>query len=94
MTMPREGWKKKNLEIRKERLRAVLRKEPYLETKWLVDRFQLSKYTVLKVKKEIYKELNIKPLNSPYITLKESRASMREIVRPWRPQKKNLDKAD
>ena len=94
MTMPREGWNKRNRETRKERLRDVLRKEPYLETKLLAERFQLSKYTVLNVKREVYKELGIEPLNSPYITLKESRAAMREVVHPWIPQKKKLDKAN
>lgn len=90
--MPREGWKKKNREVRKERLRAVLRKEPHLETKLLAGRFDLCAATVREIKREIHKELGIEPLNTTYITVKESRKAVREVVHPWRPQKKKLDK--
>lgn len=91
MTLPGNGWFKKDKEAKKERLREVLRKDPYVETKLLVERFGLSRATILKIRKEIYKELGIKPLNSPYITLKESRKAMPEVVHPWR-RKKKLDK--
>jgi len=44
-----------------KRIKEVLLKDPWLETTHLVQRFGVTKDTILKIKKEVYKELNIKP---------------------------------
>ena len=88
MTLPGNGWYKKSKDAKKDRLRDVLRKDPHCETKILAKRFGLSKSTVLKIKKEVHKEMGIKPLNSTYITKKESRKAMPQVIHPWRGKKK------
>jgi hypothetical protein len=81
-----EGYVKKNNKIKRERLRNVLRKDPYCETKILSSRFGFCGNIIQDERKEILKELGLKPLNSTYVTVQEARKKAPVQSFQWYPR--------
>ena len=84
----REGYVKRGNKLKRERLRNVLRKDPYCETKILSSRFGFCENIVQDERKVVLKELGLKPLNTPYLTVQEARKSAPVANLQWAPLKK------
>jgi hypothetical protein len=83
----RGGHIKKMNADKRERLRAVLLREPYLENSMLAIRFGLSTGAIQEVRKRLIEENKIEKITSVYVTNKELRGRFKSKTSPWLKRK-------
>ena len=79
----RGGHLKKMNADRKERLQALLLREPYLENRALATRFGLGMSTVQEIRKALITSGKIEKISSPYVTNVDLRGKFNAKISCW-----------